>query len=408
MNITESVGIALTAIRANKLRSILTLLGIIIGVMTIIAMQSLITGLRNQVEQQLTVLGSNVFQVQKYPAIQMGGGSRRKYRNRKNLTVEEANAVRKYCTAAKLVGAEVWTFGRVLRYKDNKTLPTVYVAGGTPEFAENNGLFVDDGRFLTWSDVDHNRQIIILGVDIVEKLFPHEYPVGKEIKVEGQRFEVIGVFEKQGSIFGQGRDNRAVIPISTFEKLWGKKRSINITVQAKNTALYDTAMDQVIGVLRAARGVPPGEPNDFEVWSSNTLIETFDNLTRIVRLAAIAIASIALLVASVGIMNIMLVSVTERTREIGIRKAIGAKRRDILWQFLIEAIVFCEIGGVIGIILGVGIARLVTAVSPLPAAIPIWTVFVAIFVCSLVGLFFGIYPAAKAARLNPIEALRYE
>jgi len=408
MNITESVNIALGAIKANKLRSILTLLGVIIGVMTIIAMQSLITGLRNSVEEQLTVLGSNVFQVQKYPAIQTSGGSRWKYRNRKNLTVEEAEAVRKYCTAAKLVGAEVWAFGKVLRYKENKTLPNVYVAGGTPEFAENNGYFVSDGRFLTWFDVDHNRQVIILGMDIVEKLFPHEYPIGKEIKLDGTRFEVIGVLEEQGSAFGQSRDNRAVIPISTFQKLWGKRRSVNITVQAKSAALYDTAINQVIGILRAVRKVPPEKPNDFEIWSSNTLIEAFDNLTRVVRLAAIAIASISLLVASVGIMNIMLVSVTERTREIGIRKAIGAKRRDVLWQFLIEAIVFCEIGGIIGIVLGIGIAEIVAIFSPLPAAVPIWTIFVAIVVCSLVGIFFGIYPAAKAARLNPIEALRYE
>lgn len=408
MNLSESINVSVTAIRSNKMRSALTLLGIIIGVTTIIAMQSLIKGLRSSVADQLSVLGTNVFQVQKYPAIQMGGQDRHKYRNRKDITVEEADAVRKYADATRLVGAEVWTFGKMIRRGDQKTLPNVRVTGATPEFAPNNGYYVGDGRFLSQTDVDHNRSVAILGVDVVNKLFPYQDPLGHSIKVDGNRFEIIGVFEAQGSIFGESQDNLVVIPIGTFQKIYGTERSINITVQAKSSELYDVAVDQVIGIMRKIRKVSPGEENDFEIYSSNTLIEAFDNLTKYVRIAAIVIASIALLVAGVGIMNIMLVSVTERTREIGIRKSTGAKRRDILWQFLIESIILSEIGGLVGIILGVGIAKVVSAISPVPASVPVMSVVIGLVFCSFVGIIFGVYPAVKAARMDPISALRYE
>lgn len=408
MNLSESINISVSAIRSNKLRSALTLLGIIIGVTTIIAMQSLIKGLRSSVAEQLSILGTNVFQVQKYPAIQTGGGDRSKYRNRKDITVEEADAVRKYADATRLVGAEVWTFGKMIRSGEQKTLPNVQLSGATPEFAPNNGYYVADGRFLTRTDVDHNRSVAVLGVDVVNKLFPYQDPLGHSIKVDGNRFEIVGVFEAQGSVFGRSQDNLVVIPIGTFQKIYGTERSINITIQAKSSELYDVAVDQVIGILRTVRKVPPGAENDFEIFSSNTLIEAFDNLTKYVRIAAIAIASIALIVAGVGIMNIMLVSVTERTREIGIRKSTGAKRRDILWQFLVEAIILCEIGGIFGIILGVAIAKVVSLVSPVPAAVPVMTVIIGLVFCSVVGIIFGVYPAVKAARMDPITALRYE
>ncbi len=406
MHLGESLEISLTAIRANKLRSALTLLGIIIGVMTIISMQSLITGLRNSVKEQVSVLGANVFQVQKYPAVRTGDMS--KYRNRKNLTVEEAETVRKYVTAASAVGAEVWTFGREIRHKNKKTLPNIHVAGATPEFLENNSYELAAGRFITYQDVDYNRRVAVLGVDVVNRLFPFEYPLQKEIKIEGQRYEVVGLFAKAGSVLGNTRDNRVVIPITAFEKQFGKERSINITVQAKTPQLYNVAMEQTIGVLRAVRKVPPGEENDFEIRTNEAFIDFFDNITRYVRIVAIAIASISLLVAGVGIMNIMLVSVTERTREIGIRKSIGAKRRDIMWQFLIEAVVLSELGGLIGIVLGLGIGKLVEVLTPIPADVPFWTVVLGLLFTSLVGLIFGVYPASKAASLDPIEALRYE
>jgi putative ABC transport system permease protein len=408
MVINESFDLALSAIRSNKMRSILTLLGIIIGVMTIIAMQSLITGLRSSINAQVSMLGSNVFQVQKFPAISMGHDERAKYRNRKKLTYEEAMAVRDRVTAAKSVGAEIGNWGMEIRYKDRKTLPNVSVIGATPEFIENNGMEMAAGRFLTQEDIDYNPAIAVIGNDLVEKLFPNEDPVGQDIKIQGERYLVVGLFDKKGSVFGESQDNLVVLPFFRFEGLFGKERSINITVQSATAALMEEAMEQTIGVLRTERKVPPGLENDFEIFTNDTLTGFFDNLTKYVRIVAVAIASISLLVAGVGIMNIMLVSVTERTREIGIRKSVGAKRADIMWQFLIEAVVLSEVGGVIGIVLGLGVGKLVEATTPIPAAVPVWTVFLGLIFCSGVGLLFGVYPATKAAKLDPIVALRYE
>lgn len=409
MVLGESINISLGAIRANKLRSALTLLGIIIGMTTIIGMQSLVSGLQRSVETQLSVLGANTFQVQKFPAINTSHEAWRRLRNRKDLTLKEYDALQEHASLTRQIGAEVWTFGNaVIRYADRKTLPTFQVAGGTPEFMENNGYFTRDGRFLSQTDVDHNRRVIVLGQDIVDRLFPFEDPLQKEIRLNAERFQVIGVLESRGQSFGSSQDNLVVIPIGTFYGIFGSKRSINITVMAKSAEVINNAIEQVIGILRAVRKVAPGQDNDFEIFSSQTLIDAFNNLTKYVRLAAIAIASISLIVAGVGIMNIMLVSVTERTREIGIRKALGATRRQILFQFLVEAIVLCEIGGIIGIAIGIAIGKMISAVSPLPTVIPLWSVVLGLIFCSLVGLFFGIYPATRAARLDPIEALRYE
>ena len=407
MILSDTFNLALSAFRSNKLRALLTLLGIIIGVMTIIAMQSLITGLRNSINEQVSVLGNSVFSVQKWPAVQMGPRDP-KYRNRKDITYEDALAVRERVTAAKSVGAEIWNWGYEIRYKNRKTLPNVPIAGVTPEFLENNGMEIAEGRFITAEDVEFNTPVTVLGADVVDKLFPTEDPMGKEIKIIGRRYEVVGIFAKKGSIFGQSQDNRLVIPFMQFIKLFGKERSVDITVQAATPALVETAIDQTIGVMRVQRKIPPGKENDFEIESNDTVTGFFDNLTKYVRIVAIAIASISLLVAGVGIMNIMLVSVTERTREIGIRKSVGAKRSDILWQFLIEAIVLSEVGGLIGIVLGLGIGKLVDVLTPVPAAVPIWTVFLGLIFCSFVGLVFGVYPAMKAAKLDPIVALRYE
>ncbi|HPG39714.1 MAG TPA: ABC transporter permease [bacterium] len=406
MQFKESINMSLTAIMANKMRSVLTLLGIIIGVMTIIAMQSLITGMRNSVVNQASVLGSNTFQVQKFPAI--GGGDYNKYRNRKNLTREEADEVRKRVSTAENVGAEVWEFGKEIRYKDKKTLPIVQVAGATPEFLPNNSHVVSEGRFITNQDVEQARSVCIIGVDLINRLFPYESPLGKDIKIEGEKYEVIGIFESKGSFLGGSQDNLAAIPISRFEKMYGRWRSVNITIKAKSPELYQATIDQTIGVLRTVRKVPPDKENDFEIYSNDQFMEFFDKLTASVKIVAIAIASISLLVAGVGIMNIMLVSVTERTKEIGIRKSLGAKRKDILWQFMIEAIILSEIGGLIGIAVGLGIGFLVKALTPIPAGIPVWTVIIGLVFCSFVGIVFGVYPARKAALMDPITAMRYE
>jgi len=406
MQITESLTVALDAMRSNKMRSILTTLGIIIGVTTIIGMMSIIQGLQNYMVRELSVLGSNTFQVQKDPPIQFGHLDE-KYRNRKILTLEHAYAIRR-APAVKAVGPEAWQWGQAVRYKENKTNPDIVMAGATPEFQAANGYFVGEGRFITYEDVDLRRQVIVLGMDIVELLFPHSNPIGKDVRIGAHKFKVIGTLEEQGSAFGQSKDNYTVIPITTFHKIYGDKRSLNITVQVKSIELIDTAIEQTIGILRTVRKVPPGKPNDFEIFTSESLVDTFNDLSKYVKIAAIGIAVISLLVGGIGIMNIMLVSVTERTREIGIRKSVGAKRSDILWQFITEAVILGNIGGALGIILGILIGLLIGGITPLPTAIPIWAVLLGIGFCSAVGLFFGIYPAAKAARLDPIVALRYE
>ncbi|MBN2010821.1 ABC transporter permease [candidate division KSB1 bacterium] len=406
MEFHESLKEATDALRSNKMRSVLTTLGIIIGVTTIIGMMTIVEGLQNYMVNELSVLGSNVFQVQKDPAVQMGELDE-KYRRRKPLKLEHALAIKK-APAVKAVGPEAWMWGQVVRYKEKHTNPDVILCGGTPEFAVSNGYYIDDGRFITNEDVDLRRNVIVLGKDIVEFLFPHSHPIGEEVRIGAYKYHVIGTLEEQGSSFGQSKDNYIIIPITTFQKVYGDKRSLNITVQAQSVELMDEAIEQTIGILRAARKVPPGAENDFEIFTSESLIETFNDMTQNIKIAAIGITLISLLVGGIGIMNIMLVSVTERTKEIGIRKAIGAKRMDILWQFILEAIILGNIGGLLGVILGSALGILIGAFTPLPTAIPAWAVFLGIGFCTLVGLFFGIYPAAKAARLEPVVALRYE
>ena len=407
MDIRENLNIAFSALRNNKMRAILTTLGIVIGVTTIISMMSIIHGLQNFMVRELSYLGSNTFQVQKDPPFQLGRLDE-KYRNRKPITLAQAMAVKKHATLVKAVGPEGWYWGEVIRYRDKKTNPDILVFGATPEFQTANNYFVGEGRFLNNSDVEYNRKVVVLGLDIVETLFPHSNPIGQLVRVGAHKMKIVGTMERQGSMFGQSRDNRIIIPITTFQHIYGQKRSLNITVQVKDPRYLRQAMDQVIGILRRVRKVPPGKENDFEIFTSESLVNTFNDMSFSVKVAAIGIALISLLVGGIGIMNIMLVSVTERTREIGIRKAVGAKKRDILWQFVIEAVILGNVGGLIGILIGVFIGILIGAVTPLPTAIPIWAVFLGIGFCSLVGLFFGIYPAAKAARLEPIVALRHE
>lgn len=407
MNWQESIDISLDALRSNKMRSVLTTLGIIIGVATIIGMMAIVQGLQEYMVQELSVLGTDTFQIQKDPPIQFGHLDE-KYRNRKNITLANVAAIQKHATLVKAVGPETYLWGQVLKFKDKKTNPDVLVFGGTPEFQMANNYFVGDGRFVNEGDVEYHRQVIVLGLDVVETLFPHSDPIGEDIRVGAQRFKVIGILEKQGNSFGQSRDNIAIIPISAFHKLFGDQRSLNITIQIKNPAQMEQAVEQVTGILRIARKVPPQLENDFEIFTSDSLIDTFNDISRNVKIAAIGISFISLLVGGIGIMNIMLVSVTERTREIGIRKSIGARRRDILGQFVTEAIILSNIGGALGIVLGVLMGVLIGSVTPLPTSVPIWAIVLGIGFCSMIGLFFGIYPAVKAARLDPIVALRYE
>jgi putative ABC transport system permease protein len=405
----ENIRIAASQLRAGKMRSFLTTLGITIGVGTVIFIVSILEGYNQSITSELNILGANTFQVQRNDRFTGIGHGRDAQKYRKIIKLEIAQAIRDNCDMAEAAGAEVWDFGLVVGYKDKKTNPNMQVAGGEPEFFVNNSHFTSSGRIFTPEDVNLHRKIIVLGMDAVEVLFPQEDPLGKEVKLVGTKFEVVGVLEKKGSAtFGQSQDNLVIIPITTFEDLWGKFRSVNITVRVKEGVDFEDAQSQVIGVVRKERGVPPGEENDFTIFSNDTLIEEFNGIASKVTLVGILLGAISLLVGSIGVMNIMLVTVTERTREIGIRKAVGAKKSIILTQFLIEAVALSLIGGIVGMMLGFGLAAGIGFGLKIPFAVPLWVVIISLGVTSMVGLAAGLYPAARAARMDPINALRYE
>jgi len=407
IDVKESFNMALGALWANKLRAILTTLGIVIGVMTVIGMMTIIEGINATVAKEFSIIGGNTFYVRKFPAI-VTGSVWRKYRKRKDISVEQAEAIAQRSTLVERVTPELYTFGERVRYGSENTNANIDITGGSEDWQLVNGRFVEDGRFLQTMDIRGSRKNCVIGKDIVETLFTFEDPIGKSVRVGPERFTVVGVLEEKGEVFGSSEDDLVVIPYTTFQHVFGKKQFTQIAVQAKNPEMLDRTIDEVIGIMRVERKVPPGEENDFEIMTQESLMDTWKNITKVVFAAAVGIAMISLLVGGIGIMNIMLVSVTERTKEIGIRKSLGATRRDILWQFIVEAMVLSAIGGVIGIGLGLLLGLLIGAVTPLPAAVPIWAVFAGFGFSSVVGLIFGTYPAAKAARLHPIDALRYE
>ncbi|MBS1261720.1 MAG: Macrolide export ATP-binding/permease protein MacB [Calditrichaeota bacterium] len=408
MNIAEALRVSVASISGSKLRSALTLLGVVIGVLTIIATMSVIRGLNNLVEQEMSQLSAGVFQVQRYDAQINLGPPDHDRRYRPKIGMREVLAIREHAPLTEIVAPEVWNWGAVVKYKNNATNPNITILGGTPGSMPNNGYNIARGRSLTEQDVRYARPVVILGSAIVKQLFPYRDPLEEEVSVNGKRALVIGIFEEMGSMLNQQADYRVAVPLTTFETWWGTERSWNITVSVRDPERMDEAVQQTIAAVRVARGLKPGEENNFATWSSEQLVDSFNDMTRWIKIAAFGIAAIALLVAGVGIMNIMLVTVTERTREIGVRKAIGARRTSILSQFLLEAVILTEIGGVIGVGLGITTAFLLGQSINLPIAIPAWSIVLGLAFCSLIGLGFGTWPAWKASRLDPIEALRYE
>ena len=408
--IRESFRMAIESIRQNKLRSILTLLGISIGVFSVIGVMTAIRTLESSVSSQLDILGTNTFAINKSPVIRIHGpGGDKKIRKRKNITYAHYEEMKKRAVLPLRVSVIDETGERNIRYKDKTLKKSAQVNGGDESALRSLNTYLADGRNFTPDDIRFARNVTILGPDVVDILFPFEDPIRKVVKIKGIDYTVIGVTERKGQAFGQSQDYFVIIPISLYTQRFSNKRtSLRITFESKSAELYDKTMDEAIGLMRVVRQVPVGEENDFEVISNEELMNTFAGFTSGIKLFAGSVSVIALLVAGIGIMNIMLVSVTERIKEIGIRKAIGATKRDILTQFLMEAIFLSQFGGVVGVILGIAGGNLVAILLKVPAVIPMDWAFYGMAVCSLIGIGFGIYPAYRAANLDPIESLRFE
>ncbi len=407
VNISESVSMAMGSLWSNKLRTFLTLLGLIIGVLTIIAVVSIIQGLNNYVYTQFAFFGANDFTVSKFS---MTAGTINEFREmmkRKNLTLEEMRLLRQKCQSCELIGASVST-SRTVKFR-NQYLRDVEITGVTYlDHMIGSVLELDRGRHILEEDDTHSRYVCIIGADIVEKLFPYLDPLGKWIKIGPHNFLVIGIGEQKGKLLGMSQDNYVRIPITTFHKIYGSRRSININVHTTSQEQMEIAQEEVRTILRSKRHLSFKDKDDFSFVSSETFIQMYRTATSSIYFAMIAISSIALLVGGIVVMNIMLVAVTERTKEIGIRMSVGARRMDILFQFLVESAAISTTGGLIGILIGFILAKIVTAATSLPSTLDPGSIIVAVIVSGSVGIFFGLYPANKAAKLNPIEALRSE
>jgi putative ABC transport system permease protein len=407
----ESFYMAMSAVTAHKLRSALTLLGVLVGVFSIIAVMTAMRVMQGRIESDISSLGANTFMVNKWPAtfFTRPKGMEKIWR-RKNITLEQGLRLQDKSTLAGAVGIQANFWAGEIQTRHAKTAPEVRLTGATPGSFSTRNWTLADGRVLVEADVSGGRDVCVLGHSLATNLFQTVSPIGERLKVDGINYTVVGMLESRGASLGGDQDFFAIIPITTGLHRYGGGwwRSLQIQVQARDQASYDACVEEATGIMRAIRKVPPGEENDFEILSNDSMIAQFNAFTLAVRMGVALISSIALLAAGVGIMNIMLVSVTERTREIGIRRAIGAKKRNIMAQFIMEAIVLCEVGGVIGVTIGILGGNAVAWYFEFPAVIPMDWVVIGLVICSIVGIVFGTYPAWKAANLDPIESLRYE
>ncbi len=412
----EALRSALDAISAHKLRSILTLVGIVAGVAAIISVMTGVSVVQSAMEAEISVLGSRTFQVQKYPPGGFGFGHREMERIQRwpPLTVEHVEAIRERVPIVDLVGAELWDWNHLARYRDQSTEPNLILCGGTPEYADNNTHYVELGRNLSDEDVKVARRVAVIGYKVAERLFPFVDPIGKTISLDGNRLTVQGVFSEKTSAVGARFDDYVLIPITLYQRLYGSRdrggdeRSVNITVRALTPEQLDDAIEATSAVLRAERGLGPRDEDNFFFFTNDSQIKAFNQATAGLKAGAFVLGAVALLVAGIGIMNIMLVAVTERTREIGIRKAVGATRGAVLGQFLLEAVLLCNLGGLIGVAVGFGLGNLVAAFTEFAVHVPLFWVLGGVGFCTAVGLVFGMWPALRAANLAPVEALRYE
>jgi putative ABC transport system permease protein len=407
----ENMAMALETLVTHKFRSFLTILGIVVGILTVIVIASILSGLRSTIVSQIEDLGTNNIYAFHLQLNAIGGGRRPKEeRMRKPLTVEDARAVKEQCPSVQDVSLRGLPFATRMQMKyKGSTLRNAQFMAVSANYANVANVKLANGRFFTESEDTHRMPVAVLGPDAAKAMFQNSDPIGKQMLINGHSFTILGVAEKsKAGALDSEADTIVVIPYGTFHKLYPYEENHLLYIQA-HTGMRDTALDEIESLLRRRRGVKPSEPNNFDLTTADKFIQQLDSVIAIVGVVAIAISSVGLLVGGIGVMNIMLVSVTERTREIGVRKAIGATKTDIILQFLFEAMTLTGVGGVFGIILAVAVSYLIMALIPdLPAAIPMWAVATGLGVSISVGLVFGVWPARKAAQLDPIEALRYE
>ncbi len=405
----DTIALALSTLRANPLRSGLTLLGIVIGASTVVAMMGLTEGLRIRANDDLAILGTTSFQVNKFP-VGFGEIDWERYARRRNLTREQGEALAGLPHVAHVSieatrndkPERIWTSTRA-------TQPSIRITGGTPGYEKVNNIPLAAGRFFSDVDVALGRRVIVIGAEVADLLFPGQDPVGQTVRVRQAPFTVIGVADQMGTILGlESRDNFAVMPIDAYYAVLGRVQNHAFGVAATGPDDIQRAQDEVIQVLRRLRGLRGLAENDFEIFTNESVASTINQLAGAVSVATFGVCALALLVGGIGIMNIMLVSVTERTREIGIRMALGARRRRILGQFIVEAAALSSVGGVLGVVIGAGAAVGARELYQIPASIPLWAVLLSLAAASGCGLLFGIYPAARASRLDPVEAMRTE
>ena len=413
MKFTEILRMALGSLGVNKLRSSLTMLGITIGVFSVIGVMTAVAALRQSIETGISFLGSNIIQIAKRPVgLSDEGPNRRRYDMRRDITLPQAMRFKELMEGwSDVICLKTFNNDELAQatYQNRKTSPNIIFGGTNEHFLTSNQYTIELGRNFTAEDVDLIRPVALIGQGISSKLFPSESPLGKVIKVAGHTYTVIGLFEAKGSSFGANGDDVVMIPITRFLADYGaEKRSINIATQAASQERYNDTLDKAITAMRVVRGLRAEQDNDFEIYSNDSLISAFGKVADVISAGAFVISAIALLAAGVGIMNIMLVSVTERTKEIGIRKSIGARKASILTQFLIEAVAISVAGGLVGIMLGVGAGNGIALLLKASLVFPWFWATVGILVCCGIGVGFGFYPAYKAAALDPIEALRYE
>jgi putative ABC transport system permease protein len=405
MEFKEALKLALQSLWANKLRTVLTLLGVVIGVASVIAVVTLVNGANAFVQTKFTSYGADTFTISKSPTIITDVDEYTRVQKRKNILFDDFKYVQANCKRCIGMGAQQATTGKLVR--GTQAITDAQIRGYTWMMPQLQNLNITQGRSFTEADEEHGSKVAIIGTDVQDNLFPGIDPIGQELRADGTPYTVIGVTEKQGSSFGQSQDNFIGVPLTSFIKDYGSQKTVTIYIKAGSAgAPLEAAADEVRVLMRARRHNMPGQPDDFELDTNNTLVGFFTQITSSFGVVAGAIAMISLVVGGIVIMNIMLVSVTERTREIGIRKALGARRNDILMQFLIESGLMALVGGAIGVLGGVLVAEVITILAGFPSTVAVWSVFAGLVMATATGLFFGVYPARKAAELDPIVALR--